>query len=159
MGFGWKDVLPLTPAEINAYQRQKQFTVNQPHPDGTIFHDQKENSYFMIDAGFKRPLQNQAVLKMRLKVSPVLIDTQSLEQQATCSLTKETLTFHTFTCQLNLDAINVFAGNDYQFDAEFGSEIKLASTNVIFYTQFSRANILTSLSLIKNRLQNNYVKN
>ena len=159
MGFDWKDVLPLTPGEINAYQRQKQFTVNQPHPNGTIFYDQKENKYFMIEAGFKRTLENQAVIKARLKVSPVLVDNQSLGQNATCQLIKETLTFHTFTCKLNLDAINVFAGNDYQFDADFVSEAKLVSANVVFYTQFSQANTLTSLSLIKNRLQNNYVKN
>ena len=159
MGFDWNNVLSLTPAEINAYKRQKQFTINQPHPDGTLFYDKNEDKYFFIDSGFKYPIENKLIASTYTKVSPVLINTESLEQNISCSPTKAPLTFRTFTCQLSLNSIDSLLGNDYQFETSFGNDVKLASVNVVFYTKLNQTNVLSSLSIIKNRLQNNYVKN
>lgn len=159
MGFDWNNVSPLTPGEINAYKRQKQFTINQPHPDGTLFYDKKENRYFVIDGGQKHPVENQLVIKMYAKTQPIVADSQGLEKTISCNPTKAPLTLRTFTCQLNLSQINEISGNDYQFDTSFGSDVKLQAANVVFFTQFNQSNVMTSLSLIKNRLQNNYVKN
>ncbi len=159
MGFDWNNVLPLTPAEINVYKRQKQFTVDQPHPIGTIFYDKNKNKYFMISDGLKHPIENEAVAKTYTKVSPVLIDSQSITKNVSCKLETAPLTFHTIACQFNLNDIYGFPGNDYQFDVTFGNDVKVVSTNVTFYTQLTQSNTLTSLSIIKNRLQNNYVQN
>ena len=41
MGFDWNNVIAVSEGELSAYERQKQFTNNTPHPDGTIFLDQK----------------------------------------------------------------------------------------------------------------------
>lgn len=155
MGFNWDDVLPLTPAEINAYKRQKQFTVNQPHPDGTLFYDKNENKYFVIDGGKKHPIENRLIADAYAKVPPILIDSQSLKKNVSCKLTKTPFTFGTFSCQLDLNEIEDLIGNDYQFEIEPGNDVELQAVDVMFYTQLNQANLMTSLSLIKNRIGNN----
>ncbi|MEI7620977.1 MAG: hypothetical protein WCJ51_00415 [Candidatus Moraniibacteriota bacterium] len=159
MGFSWDSVLPLTPAEINAYKRQKQFTVNQPHPDGTIFYDQQAEETFLIENGKKRPLKNSFVAASQSTNASVLVNSQSLEKRAFCKLTKAPITLRTLECDLDLKNISHLLGNDYQFEIDFGQEVKLQTAQVVFFTKFSQANTLTSLSLIKTRLQNNYVQN
>ncbi len=160
MGLDWNNVLPLTPTEINAYKRQKQFTVNQPHPDGTIFYDENKNEYFLIDNGLKHPIENQLIINnTHAKTAAILVNSASLEQAVSCSPTKAPLTFRTFACQFNLSNISGLLGNDYQFEATFGNNIKLESIDVVFYTKLNQPNVLKSLSIIKSRLQNNYVKN
>ena len=155
MGFDWKNVIPLTPAEINAYKRQKQFTVNQSHLDGTLLYDKNKNKYFVIDNGQKRPLENQLAAKTYAKVPPVLVDSRSLEKSVSCSPTKASLTFHTYTCNLNLADISDLVGTDYQFETSFENDVKLQSINVVLYTQLNQPNLMTSLSLIKYRILNN----
>jgi len=159
MGFDWNDVIPLTLAEINSYKRQKQLTVNQPHPDGTIFLDRQSSKYFLLKAGLKMPIENKSIVETYSKNSPIVVDSKSLEKEVSCSLVKVPLTFQTFECEIKLGDLNNFPGNDYQFDIIFASDVKLQLANAVFFTKFSRENILTSLSLIKYRLQNNYVKN
>ncbi len=159
MGYNWDDVIPLTPGEINTYERQKQFTINQPHPDGTFFYDKDQDKYFLIENNKKRPVEDQLTIKTRLKNSPILVNSQSLEKNITCIPIKNRLSFSTFSCQLSLLEINNFLGNDYQFEISFENEADLAFVNVVFYTQLNQTNIRNSLSTIKARLQNNYLKN
>ncbi|HPN54806.1 MAG TPA: hypothetical protein PLB52_02630, partial [Candidatus Moranbacteria bacterium] len=40
MGFDWQDVIPIDSEELSLYEKQKIFTLNQAHPDGTIFFDE-----------------------------------------------------------------------------------------------------------------------
>jgi hypothetical protein len=159
MGFDWKDVLPVTPAELNFYTRQKQFTVNQLHPNGTLFLDEQTKSYFLLNEGLRRLISSPSVAKTYSKNSPILVNAQSLEKNIACQLTKTPLTFRTFGCELNLSPLKDFPGNDYQFEVAFPNDVNLLTANTIFYTKFGQASTLNSLSLIKTRLQNNYVKN
>lgn len=159
MGFDWKDVLPVTPAEINTYARQKQFTVNQLHPNGTLFFDEQTKTYFLLDEGFRRPISNTLIAKTYSKNSPIIASSLSLEKNTSCQLTKTPLAFRTFDCEINLSPLNNFPGNTYQFEIIFPKDVNLLTANTVFYTKFNQDSMLNSLSLIKTRLQNNYVKN
>ncbi len=159
MGFDWKDVLPVTAAEINTYARQKQFTVNQLHPNGTLFLDEQTKNYFLLEEGIRRLISSPLVAHTYSKNLPILVNSQSLEKSISCQLTKTPLTFRTFGCELNLSPLKDFPGNDYQFEITFPNDVNLLTAHTIFYTKFGQASTLTSLSLIKTRLQNNYVKN
>ncbi|NTV40996.1 MAG: hypothetical protein HGA61_01855 [Candidatus Moranbacteria bacterium] len=158
MGFNWSDVLPLTPAEINSYKRQKQFTVNQPHPDGVLFYDKQANEYFITSNGLRRPIKSQLIAQTYLRNSPVEVDSQSFEKSVSCNLKKTSLTFNVFDCDIDLKNIKDFPGNTYRFDIFFSDDVSLKTANTVFYTKFNLANTLNSLSLIKTRLQNNYAK-
>jgi hypothetical protein len=159
MGFDWNDVIQLTPAELNVYTRQKQFTVNQCHPNGTLFFDKQANEYFLINNGLKHPIGSESIAKTYSKNSPIQADSKSLEKTASCKLAKTPLTFRTFDCEIDLSALNSLPGNDYQFDIVFPENVNLLTAETIFFTKFNQTNTLNSLSLIKTRLQNNYVKN
>ena len=130
MGFNWNDVIALEPDEVGLYQQQKQFTLNQPHPDGTLFVDQKTNEYFVIDSGKKRPILSPAIAATYSKQKAVVADQQSLNTSVSCVVSAQIFTKNTYDCSAPLQEINSFPGSYYQVDAKFPMTAKITQLNV-----------------------------
>lgn len=156
MGFDWNNVIPVTSDELSAYKQQKQFTHDQPHPNGTIFVDQKTSAYFMIKDGFKLPIPNETIMKTYSQQKPILVDSQSASVESSCELKKNLFSSNTFGCSANLQSLEKLIGNDYQVSATFPSATNLNSVNVTFSTPLTLNSLKGSLSKIKGRIIKGY---
>lgn len=157
MGFNWDDIVALDSEEIGIYEKQKTFTRNYPHPDGTLFSDQKTGEYFIIENGKKRPIKSQAVKKTYFQQKPVIANLEESEKEFSCILKKEIFGRGDFSCTIPLDEVETFLGNDYQIDMKFENNIKIDTINTTFFTDPNWQNMRLSLANIKNRLVANYM--
>ncbi|EKE24921.1 MAG: hypothetical protein ACD_5C00356G0008 [uncultured bacterium] len=156
MGFSWDNVIALESDEMGAYEQQKQFTLDQPHPNGIIFSDKNTNEYFIIDNGSKRPIKSQAILKTYQFQNEIAVDSNGSLKKLSCKLNKKIFPFKTYSCEIKLEEISSIIGNDYQLEAKLISDSKLKEINLNFSTPLSWKNMMTSLSKIKGNLQSNY---
>ena len=154
MGLNWNDVTPLNQDELSVYDKQKQFTVNDPHPNGTIFMDQKTKTNFIIQNGFKLPVPNDLILKTYSKNNPVIADLDGAKQESECVLRKNLFSSTSFSCQAPLQNLTGLVGNDYQITAEFQNNAILNNINATFSTPFNSSSLMNSLSKIKTALKN-----
>lgn len=154
MGLNWNDVIVLNQDELSFYARQKQFTVDAPHPDGTVFLDQETNSFFIIKNGEKLPVPSKLVLETYSKKSPVLASSSQLEQESSCILKKNFLSATTYSCSLPLTNMINLLGNDYQISSEFKVASNLTDLNATFSTPLSFDSLKNSLAKIKNAIKN-----
>lgn len=158
MGFDWNNVIQLDSEEFGIYERQKQFTYNQPHPNGTLFMDQKTNKYFVIMNGEKHPVESAAIAKTYSKQKPVIADLEESETGVSCQLKKNWLSNNAYACTVSLDSLNNFVGNSFQIDAKFADKTKVVNVNTTFSTSLTWANLRSTLSRIKGNLVTNYTQ-
>jgi hypothetical protein len=156
MGFNWDDIIALRSEELGLYEKQKQFNADQPHPDGTLFQDIESKKYFVIENGTKRPIENSNVLKAYAKQKAILADLSALDKKASCTLKKQLFSSTTYSCDIDLINFNNLLGNDYQIATNFENDMKIKSLNATFSTPISWTNFRSALSLLKDRLLNNY---
>lgn len=156
MGFNWNDVLPITSEELSAYEKQKLFTQSSPHPDGIIFAEKQNKNYYIVDNGSIRILKGQAILKSYLKKDPVLVDAESRINRSSCLLSKELLNTKKYNCQIKLDQIKNFSGNNYQFQLSSSSDINIDQLDVKLFTPLKFSDMKYTLSEIKKRIISNY---
>jgi len=158
MGFSWDDVIPLDSEELNLYEKQKHFTINQVHPNGTVFLDQASQKYFVIKEKQKLPIGSQTIAKSYFKKNPVLANLQeSAADMIHCQLKKAWLSSSRYYCDLPLDSVANFFGSDYEFNVLFANDIKIKDIKTTFFTPPNWKNLMLSLSTIKNSLKNNYL--
>jgi hypothetical protein len=154
MGLNWNDVIPLNQDELSIYARQKQFTVDAPHPNGTVFLDQDSKEYFIIKDGAKLLVPSKLILETYSKNSAVLASTKQAKQETSCVLTKNFLSSNSYSCQLPLDNLINLSGNDYQISSEFKALSNLTDLNATFSTPLSFDSFKNSLAKIKNAIKN-----
>lgn len=158
MGFDWNSVIPINSEELGIYEKQKQFTYNQPHPDGTLFLDQETNKYFVIDNGEKHLIESAAIAKTYSKQKPVLANLKESEIGVSCQLKKAWLSSNAYTCIIPLHSLNNLRGNDFRIDAKFTDNTKVANINTTFSTSLTWTNLILALSKIKGNLITNYIQ-
>ena len=158
MGFEWKDVVPIDSEELSLYEKQKIFTLNQVHPDGTIFFDESAQKYFIIKDKHKLPIGTQTIAKSYSKKNPIKANLQENENDAIhCQLKKSQLNSHKYFCEMPLDSVANFFGNDYEVNTRFANEAEIKNINTTFSTPANWKNLMLSLSTIKNNIKNNYI--
>lgn len=156
MGFIWDDVIAIDSGELSAYKKQKQFTMNQPHPDGTIFFDQATEKLFIVKDNEKHPIENESIAKGYLRHNYINADSAKSEVTASCSLKKSLLNSKKYKCYINIESFENFPGNDYQVETYFNNEAKINNIDAVFSTPIKWSNLYSSLSKIKQRLKDNY---
>jgi len=154
MGFDWENVIPISTDELGAYKKQKQFTNNSAHPNGTIFLDQKKNSYFLIKDNKKLPLGNTAIIQTYSKQKPILADSTASEKELSCVMQKKILNSNAYQCNISLENLSGLVGNDYQIALTFPATANISKIETTFSTPLTFASLKNSLSVIKNRLEN-----
>jgi hypothetical protein len=157
MGFDWNNVVPLDSEELSLYATQKQFTHDQPHPNGTLFLDQETNTYYVIKNGQKLPIKSAAVLATYSKQKPVLANLRQSQQSVSCQLKKSFFNGNKYSCTMPLDSIDNLIGNDYQIKAAFPDGTQINNIDVTFSTALKWESLRSSLSRIKINLTNNYM--
>lgn len=159
MGYNWDNLTPVTTDELGIYEKQKQFTSDSPHPDGTIFLDQKTNSYFLIENKFRRPITNEAVIKSYSKRKAVLASLEDSARKVSCNLKKNTSAIDLYFCKASVAELQSIIGNYYQVTADFTAQTNLNNLNITFSTQLSWPNMRDSLSKIKTRILARFLTN
>ncbi|HOW60400.1 MAG TPA: hypothetical protein P5548_02375 [Candidatus Moranbacteria bacterium] len=157
-GFNWDDVIQINSEELSIYKKQKQFTYNQPHPDGTLFLDRKTNTYFIIKDKQKRPIESLAVAKTYSKQKPVIVDSEESETIVSCQLKKVFFPKNTYECDAMLNSMNNFIGIDFQIDLKFANNAKINNASITFFTAKNFDNFMAFLSGTKTSLIINYTK-
>lgn len=152
MGFDFNNVLQLTQDEINAHTKQKQFTHNDPHPNGVVFFDRKANKYFAVENGTKRPFETEKVAGSYLKQKPVIADSEEILLESSCKLTKKLFPSNTYSCSTTLQNLTAAIGNDYQITTIFSNDAKLKSIRTTFSTPLKVESLKSSLAKIKERI-------
>lgn len=156
MGFIWDDILAIDSGELSAYKKQKQFTMNQPHPDGTIFFDRATEKLFIIKDKEKHPIESESISQGYNKHNYITADSAKSEVAVSCNLEKSFLSGSKYKCDINIESFENFPGNDYQVETYFNSEAKINSIDAVFSTPIKWSNLYSSLSKIKQRLKDNY---
>lgn len=156
MNFSWDDVIAADGEEMSIYEKDKLFTLSKPHINRTIFttNDQK---YYIIDNKSKRELKGQDIIKAYLKNSPIVVDEKSLNTSSMCKITGTSGLLNSYSCEIDLKPFQKIRGNDFEFNADFDSDIRLKSVNVTFEKAANFSNLWLSLSNLKKRTTSNYV--
>ncbi|NTW27497.1 MAG: hypothetical protein HGA36_04190 [Candidatus Moranbacteria bacterium] len=154
MGFNWDDIIAINQNEISIYEKQKQFTHDDPHPNGTIFVDQKTSQHFIVENETKRPILSDPIVKTYSKQKPVLANLEGLEKGTSCTLKKQLFNANSFTCSLPLDEMTTFPGNDYQIKMTSPVDTTLNTISLTFSTPVTPNNMMISLGKIKAKIIN-----
>lgn len=158
MGYSWDDVVPVTAQELSLYEKQKLFTQNSPHPDGTVFTDRDSGKSYLIKDGQKLLLSGSKMEQSYLRGnSTVLADLKSLDTIGKCDVEKKFNLFKKkYVCVIPIDSLHDLAGNDYQFSLKTSGQIDLDHASVTLHKVIGKDNLNSSLVEIKGRIRNTY---
>lgn len=155
LGYSWDSVIPVTSDEIGSYQRDKLFTINRPHPNGTIFLTRDSQKYFLIKNGQKLEIPDPKILGPK-SPAPIAVDEKSLDFNLYCELSKNLWPLRTYSCSVPIESLAKFLGNDYQFQVANVDPKTIRQVNLIFSRSLSWSNIRDTLSDIKHKALVNY---
>jgi hypothetical protein len=150
MGYGWNDVIPATSEEIGTYKKGRLFTINRPHPAGTIFASRENGKYYFIENMKKREIMGEYIIKSYLNKNPVLVSDKWLEMENKCNLKKKYSLFkNSYGCKINIESLGSIIGDDYQFEITPSADASLEMADVSFKKLFSWNNFkLYNLDII-----------
>jgi hypothetical protein len=157
MGFSWDDVIPISEDDLAFYARQPLFTINDPHPNGTIFLEKEDGKYYLIENGQKRELTGLNIVKIYLKRKPIEADKASLTVSSSCRIRKNGIIWKTYSCEVDLRPFQNLSGNDFELASNFDSDVQAANVSVTFKKSFDHENMRLALADIKNKIILNYV--
>lgn len=157
MGFDWQDAQNATSEEISAYEKQKLFTIMSPHPDGTIFAEKSGKKYYLVKEGRKWLLDNQETVKSYLHKNPVIAEEKSLTAKSQCFLEKDFNFFSTsYSCQIPIETLSDIIGNDYQYLADIGPNVRIKELEIVFHRKINQENVKLALFNIKKNIIANF---
>lgn len=156
MGYIWDDVIPANSEEISIYEKEKIFTIKNPHPNGTIFRTSDSEKYFYVKDKEKRELRGEKILSTYLRLTPVIIEEKSLNEYTSCRIEPRFRIFGSYECNIDLENIKDLNGNDYQFETNIQNDVELSTLNVNFYQVLNIKNMRNSISILKKRVGDNY---
>jgi hypothetical protein len=159
MGWDWNDVVASNSEEIGNYEKQKLFTLKNPHPDGTIFSEKESGKYFLIENGEKREIGNIENFLPFTRTNPIIADEKGLEIKSRCELQSAFGFGKKYKCAIPIQEMRTLVGNDFRFEANFGNEVKITQISATFKKAFNLENLKSSVSILKNRTAANYGNN
>lgn len=152
LGYNWNSVEKNIDINLSTYKKQKLFTINSTHPDGTIFLTDT-NKYYYIENGKKRLLQDIPISELEKIKNPVYVNEKSLIISDLCSLEKEFLSTKKYHCLISIDKISSFIGKDYRFKIDnIPNDLILRQININFKKSINKKNLLLFVSDLKKRI-------
>jgi hypothetical protein len=155
-GYLWNDVIPATEAEIGLYQRDKLFTIDRPHPDGTVFLTRDSKKYFLIQDNQKKEIMDAEILKTYLQRTPIPVDEKSLDFNLSCVLKKNLWPLDSYSCSVPVENLAQFLGNDYQFALDDIDMKNIQQASLTLSRNVNWNNMRDTLSDIKHKAMLNY---
>lgn len=159
MGYSWDDLIAITPEELGAYEKQKLFTQDSPHPDGTVFVDKISGDYFMVSKDKKKRFISSLAAQSYLRgSSAITVDANSIEVAADCKMNESFSLFSkNFICQVPLIKLAELPGNDFEFSLISNVDnVKAKYLNITFKKVIGNENMFSSLAQIKGNIKKNY---
>ncbi len=153
LGYRFEDVIPVSAEDIGIYRRGRIVLMGTPHPDGTLFQDQKSNTLFIIENGYRRPVMDGDYQTFLLSKMQPIRALESNDSQSTHCTATPTLFSRSLHCSLTLDPLQSSIGPDYEITLS-GSmvDIDIATLTLAFETRLDRTNMTTLLAQVKQRL-------
>jgi hypothetical protein len=155
LGYSWEDVRPASEDEIGLFDRDKLFTIDQPHPNGTIFLARDTSKYYLINDGQKQEITGNYI-SIYLKQHPVTVDEKSLNFDLSCELKKNLWPFNSYGCSISIENLAQFLGNDYQVAIDDIDVKKIKQVDFTFSRNINWNNMRDTLSDIKHKALINY---
>lgn len=155
LGYSWDDVIPATEDEIGLFERDKLFTIDRPHPDGTIFLARDTGKYYLVNDGQKQEILKNDI-SAYLKHRPVAVDEKSLDFDLSCELKKNLWPFNSYSCSILVENLAQFLGNDYQVAIDNIDVKKIKQADLTFSRNINWGNMRDTLSDIKHKALVNY---
>jgi len=156
LGYMWNNVIPATEAEIGLYQRDKLFTIDQPHPNGTVFLTRDSKKYFVIQNNQKIAITDPEILKTYLQHTPIPVDEKSLYFNLSCVLKKNLWPLNSYSCSIPVENLAKFLGNDYQFALDNIDVKNIQQADLTLSRNINWSNMRDTLSDIKHKALVNY---
>lgn len=158
-GYNWQDVISVGSDEIALYKKGGLFTINSPHPDGSIFKTDSDSKYYLIKDTKKHLLPTENIAQSWLKKNPVIVSKKSLEIKADCQPQKNIFNSNSYSCDIPLDAFENIIGTSFEFNLNSNSDIELDFINVDFKKNVNAKNFKEFFSEIVGKIKQNYVQN
>ena len=155
-GYNWDDIVPANEEEIGLYGRDKLFSSDRPHPDGTVFFAEDSGKYYLINSEQKYEIKGAEILRKYLKKNPIIVQEKSLDFQNYCQLKKSWWPFNSCQCSTSIKNLAEFFGNNYQFEMRKSPEISQAQISVNLFRSLNWENMRDILSEIKRKFLVNY---
>ncbi len=161
-GWSFDDVHKIDKKYIAPYKKGRLFTLKDPHPRGTIFriHNtiHNTNRLFLITNHMRKRITPQE-RTLHFQNQPVItINDANYTTVATCMLTPSIMPWRARTahCTIDLTKSATLPGTEYVIAIDNVAPIDIALIDVTLARQFTRANAITSLKLIAQRLSARY---
>lgn len=153
LGYHFEDVIPGNEEDLGIYKRGRIFLMGAPHPDGTLFQNQDTGEYFLIESGFRRPLNSGDYLDFLLsKTHPIVTTAPDTSLEAVCSA-KAGLLPRALDCTIDLRPLTGSIGSDYEVTLS-GNDvaIDISTLTLAFDTRLNAENGAALLAKVKDRL-------
>ncbi len=157
MGYDWNDLISASGDEFSLYQKNKLFTINSPHPDGTIFTTTESSEKYMIKGGQKHLLPTAPIAQSWIKKSPILVSGNGLDISESCSFQKRLLSSQTYSCEIPTEKFKNLIGKDYEFQVSADNDVEVETLNVTFTKTANLENLKAAARDIANKIKANYV--
>lgn len=157
MGYDWNDLISASGDEFSLYEKAKLFTLDSPHPDGTIFVTAEDSKWYMIEDGQKHLLPTSLIAKSWTEKSPIRVSVNSMDISESCDFQKGPLSSRTYSCEIPTDKFKELIGKDYEFQISTKSEVKAENLDVTFKKTANWQNLKSAARNFINKVKGNYV--
>jgi hypothetical protein len=157
MGYDWSDLIAVSGDEFSLYEKTALFTIDSPHPSGTIFKTSENAKEYLIQNNLKHLLPSEKIVASWLRKKPIMVSENSLSISDSCVLKKETLSFRTYSCEISTDRFKGLIGKDYEFKLSTKNGIKIETLDIAIKKTMSTENIRSAISGFINKVKGNYV--
>ena len=150
IGYRFEDVKKVNAEELGIYKRGKIFLSGDIHPNGTVFLDTDNQTYYIVQDGTFRKLLPGAYLNFLLtQGAPITFSQTTNDMTVSCTPTKSTFG-HKVSCEADLTPIYDLVGSDYEMRiGNSGEDTEFAYYEAQFYTAINRQNFNFILSQVK----------
>ena len=156
-GFIWDDVLKASSDEIANYKKGKLFTINTPHPDGTVFKTIDNSKNYLVKDGLKYLLPTENIAQSWLKKNPVNVSEEGLKIESICYFKQSTFNSRLYSCDIPLNNFGNLIGTSYEFNLKSNEQIKIDSIDINFKKNVNVENFKEFFSNLLTRIKQNYV--
>lgn len=150
IGYRFEDVKKVNAEELGIYKRGKIFLSGDIHPNGTVFLDTDNQTYYMVqDDRFHKLLPGAYLDFLLTQSAPITFSQITNDMTASCTPAKRTFS-HSVSCEANLAAISDLVGSDYEMRiSNKGEDTEFKYYEAQFYTAINRQNFDFILSQVK----------
>lgn len=153
LGFHWDDVVNASEEELGIMERGRMLTETSRQPDGTLFRDQTDGTYFIIGDGTRHRVTASEYRDDLLGVTvPIEADGDAFEREVSCTALPTFPSFRKrYACEMSLESLKDLPGGSFEFAVVTKEDITPVDFSVTFRTQPDRENLSLFLRKLKER--------